>query len=83
MSENIEAASTCGLRGGQNQVGLSLIRELINIDVVSASRQQVRDGDGGGGVRNIWKSRKQRICVKCGCISFWPLINSGSSYHTQ
>lgn len=58
--------STCGLRRGQNEVGLSLIGKLVNIDVVSASGQEVRDGDGCGGARNIWRSPKQQISAQHG-----------------
>lgn len=39
---------TCGLGGGQDEVRLSLIWKLIDVDVVSASWQEVSNGDGGG-----------------------------------
>lgn len=48
---------TCGLGGPQNEVWLSLIWKLIDVNIVPASWQEVADGDRGGRARNIWRCR--------------------------
>lgn len=52
---------TCGLGGGQDEVRLSLIWELVDVDIVSASWQEVSDGDGGGCARKIWRCRQKLV----------------------
>lgn len=52
---------TCCLGGGQNEVWLSLNWDLVNVDIVSASWQEVADGDRGGCARNIWRSDKKLV----------------------
>lgn len=36
-----------------------MIWELVDVDVVSASWQEVSDGDSGGCARNIWRRGKK------------------------
>lgn len=48
---------TCGLGGAQNEVRLSLIWKLIDVNIVSAPWQEVTDGDRRGWARNIWRWR--------------------------
>lgn len=55
--EEEEDSPTCSLGGSQNEVWLSLIWKLVDVDVVSASGQEVSDGDRVGCARNIWRSR--------------------------
>lgn len=55
--EEEKDSPTCGLGGAQNDFWLSLIWDLVDVNIVPASWQEVADGDRGGGARNIWRCR--------------------------
>ena len=45
---------TSGLGGSEDEIGLSLSRDLIHVDVVLASWQQLVDVDRGGRMGQIY-----------------------------